>query len=285
MANWNIQRYSARASIYSENTHGKTRNAICIRRRSPSASAIISRNPQSSWLRIWGADQSDLLSPETGRIISVGVQGQPSIARSVLGLVSPVVAASPVDQLPPLISKEIASHSSSAQLLGLVRSAIGITSVQILPFGGRGKSRVSKKMRIPAIKVNQWLTEWDDYKFRPEDRQRKPESYFYVSSIPLEILRRLSNVPRRGEETETGQQHATGPRVEDIGIQRGFEERRADDIRDFMRAGYPWATLPKREQDRFTGLKKPGWLPTSLVVNIVKTKLLLARKSPLTSKI
>ena len=124
-------------------------------------------------------------------------------------------------------------------------------------------------MRIPAIKVNQWLTEWDDYNFRPEDRQKKPESYFYVSSIPLEILRRLSNVPRRGEETETGQQ-ATGRRVEDIGIQRGFEESRADDIKDFIRAGYPWATLPKREQESFTGLKKPGWLPTSLVVNIVK---------------
>lgn len=126
------------------------------------------------------------------------------------------------------------------------------------------------KMRIPAIRVNQWLTEWDGYRFRPEDRQRKPESYFYVASIPLAILRRLSNVPRRGEETDTGQQQATGPRVKDIGIQRGFEEQRADDIKDFIKAGYPWATLPKREQDRFTSLKKPGWLPTSLVVNIVK---------------
>ena len=128
---------------------------------------------------------------------------------------------------------------------------------------------MTTKVRIPAIKVNQWLNDWDGYTFNPKDRQRQPEPYFYVSSIPLAILRRLSNVPRRGEETETGQQ-AAGRRIDDIRIQRGFEEQRADDIKDFIKAGYPWATLPKREQDRFTGLKKPGWLPTSIVVNIVK---------------
>ena len=144
-----------------------------------------------------------------------------------------------------------------------------ITSVHILRFRGRERSRVTPKMRIPAIKVNQWLNDWDGYTFNPKDRQRQPEPYFYVSSIPLAILRRLSNVPRRGEETETGQQ-AAGRRIDDIRIQRGFEEQRADDIKDFIKAGYPWATLPKREQDRFTGLKKPGWLPTSIVVNIVK---------------
>ena len=125
-------------------------------------------------------------------------------------------------------------------------------------------------MQIPAIRVNQWLTEWDPYRFRPESRQRRPESYFYVASVPVSLLRRLSNVPRRGRATETGRQQATGPRIEDIGIQRGFEESRADDIKNFVRGGYPWATLRKAQQDRFPELKKPGWLPTALVVNIVK---------------
>ena len=37
-----------------------------------------------------------------------------------------------------------------------------------------------------------------------------------------------------------------------------------------MQAGYPWATLRKTEQDRFPDLKKPGWLPTALVVNVIK---------------
>lgn len=125
-------------------------------------------------------------------------------------------------------------------------------------------------MRIPAMKVNQWLPEWDHYRFRSEHRQSKPDSYFYLASISVSILRRLSNVPRRGDASETGRQQAHGLRVEDIGIQRGFEEERAEDIRRFVEAGYPWATLRRAERDRFTELKKPGWLPTALVLNIVK---------------
>ena len=125
-------------------------------------------------------------------------------------------------------------------------------------------------MHISAMKVNQWLPQWDEYKFQRENRQKKPERFFYLSSIPVGILRRLSGIPRRGLETESGRQQASGPRVEDIGIQRGLDKKRAKDIKAFVKAGYPWATLSEREKDRFTELKKPGWLPTALVVNIVK---------------
>ena len=125
-------------------------------------------------------------------------------------------------------------------------------------------------MRIPAIRVNQWLPDWDRYRYRPEDRQSKPDNYFYLASIPVSILRRLSNVPRRGDASDTGRQQASGPRIQDIGIQRGFDEERAQDIKRFVEAGYPWATLRKAERDRFPELKKPGWLPTALVVNILK---------------
>ena len=135
-------------------------------------------------------------------------------------------------------------------------------------------------MRIPAIKVNQWLPQWDDYKFRNKPRQRKPEKYFYVASIPMPILRRLSYVPRRGEATAVGRRQAVGPRVEDIGIQRGLEEERARDIRAFVDAGYPWATLSKNDKGRFSELKKPGWLPTALVVNIVKSTTKRSNKTP-----
>lgn len=124
-------------------------------------------------------------------------------------------------------------------------------------------------MRIPAIKVNQWLTEWDSFRYREKDRQRKPKNYFYVASIPVSLLRRLSNIPRRGVEDESGRQQAVGRRVEDLGIQRGFEEKRTQDIRDFVKAGYPFADLRKVEQDKFPELKKPGWLATALVVNVV----------------
>ena len=126
-------------------------------------------------------------------------------------------------------------------------------------------------MQIQAIRVNQWLTEWDSYRYRQEDRQSKPEDHFYVASIPVSILRRLSNVPRRGDISETGRQQAFGPRIQDIGIQRGFEEERAQDIKHFVEAGYPYATMRRAEKDRFPELKKPGWLPTALVVNVLKS--------------
>ncbi len=135
-------------------------------------------------------------------------------------------------------------------------------------------------MRIPAIKVHQWLTEWDSFRFSDDDRQRKPEPYFYLSSIPASTLRRLSNVPRRGLEHAPGRQVASGPRAEDLGIQRAFEVGRADTIREFVRAGYPWATLSKSDKKSFPNLKKPGWLATALVLNIVKETTVRENTNP-----
>lgn len=135
-------------------------------------------------------------------------------------------------------------------------------------------------MRIPAIRVNQWLAQWDQYHFRPEARQSKPLEYFFVSSIPVAILRRLSNIPRRGSGSPTGRRQATGPRKEDIGIQRGFEEGRARAIRLFVEAGYPWASLSQADQESSPDLRKPGWLPTALILNIVKPETLRGDDKP-----
>lgn len=135
-------------------------------------------------------------------------------------------------------------------------------------------------MRIPAIRVNQWLTQWDQYNYPPEARQSKPPKYFYISSMPVALLRRLSNIPRRGTETSTGRRKASGPRKDDIGIQRGFEEDRAKDIRSFVEAGYPWASLRESDKGKFLGLRKPGWLPTALILNIVRPGTLRDNEKP-----
>ena len=135
-------------------------------------------------------------------------------------------------------------------------------------------------MHIPALKVTQWLTEWDTYRFSEDDRQRKPEPHFYLSSIPASILRRLSNVPRRGSRSATGRQEALGPRAEDVGVQRAFEVDRADRIKAFVRAGYPWATLREAEKDSFPHLKKPGWLATALVLNVVNATTVRENTNP-----
>ena len=118
-------------------------------------------------------------------------------------------------------------------------------------------------MRIPAIRVKQWLKEWDDYEFDEESRQRKPQPYFYMCSMPAPLLRRLSGVRRR---------QASGPRAADLGIQRGHDQRRSSEITRFIKAGYPFARLNTSQQDRFPKLRKPGWLPTAVVANLVGTK-------------
>ena len=51
-------------------------------------------------------------------------------------------------------------------------------------------------LRIPAIKVRQWLPQWDDVQFDEETLRRKPEKWFLICSIPAKVLRRLSGVYR-----------------------------------------------------------------------------------------
>ena len=118
-------------------------------------------------------------------------------------------------------------------------------------------------MRIPAIRVRQWLTEWNSYDFDEAARQRKPPPHFYVCSIPAPVLRRLSGVKRR---------EAAGPRAADLGIQRGHDEARSIEISRFIKAGYPWASLNTDQQNRFPTLRKPGWLPTAVVANLVSAR-------------
>lgn len=115
-------------------------------------------------------------------------------------------------------------------------------------------------IRIPALKVTQWLESWDAFTYTPAAHQTKPEPHFYTASFPANLLRRLACVRRR---------KATGPRRLDTGIQRGHDESRSEGISRFVDAGYPWASLNTRDQDRFPNLRKPGWLPTSIVVNLV----------------
>ena len=115
-------------------------------------------------------------------------------------------------------------------------------------------------MRIPAIKVNQWIPEWDDFDFDVALRQRKPHPHFYVCSMSASLLRRLSGVQRR---------QAVGPRASELRIQRGHDEERSKEIRRFIESGYPWASLNTDQHDRFPKLRKPGWLPTAIVGNLV----------------
>jgi hypothetical protein len=62
------------------------------------------------------------------------------------------------------------------------------------------------------------------------------------------------------------------PRSADLGIQRQHEPERSEEIKQFVEYGFPWSTLSesKRESSEYNDLRKPGWLPTAIVINILK---------------
>lgn len=126
----------------------------------------------------------------------------------------------------------------------------------------------SKENRhVHAIKVHQWLKGWDDVDFDSSPHRRKPEPHFYMFSLPAVELRNLCGITRR-------QSSGVTPRADDLGIQRQHEPGRSNEIGQFVKYGYPWSTLSKskRESSEFNDLRKPGWLPTAIVINILDSK-------------
>jgi hypothetical protein len=127
------------------------------------------------------------------------------------------------------------------------------------------KSPNSKEAAVTALKVHQWLDAWNSVKFDDGAHRRKPEPHFYIFSLSARHLRALSGIQRR---TTAG----ALARSQDTGIQRRHDEARSEKIADFVKYGYPWSELneTKRNSGEFNDLRKPGWLPTAIVVNILK---------------
>lgn len=117
---------------------------------------------------------------------------------------------------------------------------------------------------IPALRVRQWLAQWDDLTYDAEQNQSRPKEHFYLFSMPASQLRALAGIYRRSTDRVT-------PRKEDLGIQRKHDPERSEEIRRYVEGGYPWSGLSdaKRRDSRNSNLKKPGWLPTAVVVNIL----------------
>src|SRR5579862_1845429 len=116
--------------------------------------------------------------------------------------------------------------------------------------------------KIPALKVLQWLLDWDKVKFGNSERRKKPQDHFYIFSIPARDLIKLSEVYRRT---------ANKPRGKDTNIQRRLIPERSREIREYVTGGFPWSILSdkKRKSDDFKDLRMPGWLPTAIIANIL----------------
>ncbi|SMH35854.1 DGQHR domain-containing protein [Mesorhizobium australicum] len=113
--------------------------------------------------------------------------------------------------------------------------------------------------KVQAIRFKQWLPEWDDFDFDPRQHRRKPDEHILLFSMPAVQLRALSGVYRRTRDHDGGE-----------GLQRLHDPKRSAAIRDFVRFGHPYSSLPVAARDATAAnMRKPGWLPTAIVVNIL----------------
>lgn len=126
------------------------------------------------------------------------------------------------------------------------------------------KKHNSQGKSVPAIRVRQWLPEWNSIRFSANSKQCKPQPHFFLCSIKAGDLKALTGVYRRSTKGRLA-------RAKDPNVQRGHEESRSQVIREFVRYGYPWCEMSesRRAAPSAQSLQKPGWLPTAIVVNIL----------------
>ena len=113
---------------------------------------------------------------------------------------------------------------------------------------------------IPVLRLTQWLDIWNEYDFKPAAQRRKPKPYIYLFSMSATRLCRFSDVYRRERDVKSAE-----------GIQRALEGNRTARIERYIKAGYPFGDLREKlqTQTRNLHLRKPGWLPTAIVVNVL----------------
>lgn len=113
---------------------------------------------------------------------------------------------------------------------------------------------------VPAIRFKQWLEAWDKYSSGNDGHWRKPEPFIYSFCMKAGDLRSLSDVYRRKYEGDQSE-----------GVQRAKDRNRTTRIQRYVQTGYPFGDLPApmRAKAENFGLRKPGWLPTAIVINIL----------------
>ena len=89
---------------------------------------------------------------------------------------------------------------------------------------------------VSALRVHQWLPEWNNLTFNPEQNQARPKEHFYIFSLPASKLRSLAGIYRRSVE-------GMSARKQDLGIQRRHDPARSEEIRRYVEGGYPWSGL------------------------------------------
>lgn len=112
--------------------------------------------------------------------------------------------------------------------------------------------------------MKQWLDRWSDAEFDGKKFQSEPPHEFYLASIPASTLRALGTAHQR----DASQMQS---RSLDTAIQRQLQPDRSEEISRYIQDGYPLSSIRTRDLDeeQQRSLRKPGWLPTAIIANIV----------------
>jgi DGQHR domain-containing protein len=117
--------------------------------------------------------------------------------------------------------------------------------------------------KIPLLKVKQWLNSWEQSIWSPDEGLPKPPQNFYIASMPLKLLRNLAGVSRRQIEERKKVEKGAG-------YQRAHQASRSRSIARYIQFGYPLSNQTGLEPNEHSKLIHPGWLPMSILVNIIK---------------
>ena len=123
-------------------------------------------------------------------------------------------------------------------------------------------ARARDRLSVPAFLVDQWLDSWGERRAPSEPGPGQPDG-FYLFKMSARTLRSLSGVARRAAE---------GPRAADLAIQRAQDVNRSEEIVRYVRSGAMLApsNIDSRASARTRqALRMPGWLPSSIIVNIL----------------
>lgn len=115
--------------------------------------------------------------------------------------------------------------------------------------------------RIPLIKVRQWLESWDKSDWCKDGSD--PPKEFYVGSISISLLRRVSGVGTRTIENR----RQGGVKA---GYQRAHKSERSREISRYLEYGYPLSKQQGLDVDHHETLVHPGWFPTAILANVMR---------------
>lgn len=115
---------------------------------------------------------------------------------------------------------------------------------------------------IPLLPVHQWVKTWDLTQWAPDEGLGQPPKEFFVASMPIKELRALANVSRRDlSERKLG--------IKNPGYQRPRDEKRSKKIGRYIDYGYPLSNQSGLNPDEHKDLIHPGWLPTTILINLI----------------